>query len=72
MLFDIARVEFHTGKILHLIRYKKIEIWDAVGASIKNQDAACSEPWFDLSVGYFKMGLIIDVPGLYAQSNREL
>jgi hypothetical protein len=72
MLCDITLVEFHAGKILHLICYKKIEIWDAVGTSIKDQDTTFSESWFDLLVGDLEVVLIIDVSGLYAESDGKL
>jgi hypothetical protein len=72
MVCDVAGVEFHAGKILHLVCYEKIEVRVAGGTGIKNQDAPCSESWFDLLVGDFEVLLIIDVPRLYAESNREL
>ena len=72
MVCDIAGVEFHAGEILHLIRYEKVEVGDAVGTSIKNQDTAFSESWFDLLVGDLEMDLVIDVSGLYAESYGKL
>jgi hypothetical protein len=69
---DITLVEFHAGEILHLVRYKEIKIGDAGCTGIENQDTALSEFWFDLLVGDLEVLLIIDVPRLYTESNREL
>jgi hypothetical protein len=72
MACDIASVEFHAGEIFHLVCYEKVEVRVAGDTGIENQDAACLQSWFDLLVSDFEVLLIIDIPGLYAETNRNL
>ena len=72
VLCDVTGVEFHAGEILHLVCYEKVEVRVAGGAGIEHQDTALSESWFDLIVRDFEVLLIVDVPRLYTESNRDL
>ncbi len=72
VLCNVTDVEFHAREIFHLVCYEKVEVRVAGGTGIENQDTSCSESWFDLLVGDLEVVLIVDVPGLYAESNWEL
>lgn len=72
VLCDVTGVEFHAGEIFHLVCYEKVKVRVAGGTGIENQDTPCSESWFDLIVSDFEVLLIVDVPGLYAESNWDL